>query len=463
MLSPSIYLRPLKGFGNEVLNLIAGLYFKQYYSVPVYYYLQNSLSTFPHVFNQSSDHIEYIYEKPVNSTEIWIKDYDSIPSKIESIVIFKGFEKWIDQMYGNLEPKLKIALQVNPEFLNYSKRYVGTDYSCLHIRYGSKMCLAAIQSKPVSVVNPYDYLQVIDKLRQNGNLYIVTDSKPIVNKYILSGLDNRTGIKIFNGFNIDSFNLTINAKDYFLGPSMFSYAAACLNPLCQMKQISNRWLVSKPYWNINLDLHYLNDKSILHQIAIDYADSMKTYNQIGGGRVISERRLTNLITNGPIVLEDVYVSDRINIYGTLKFDTLSAEIVEVYGTVYGRSGGFNILNVYGQLSIDRSHSQRLIVVGALDADRIEVNGIAEIVGSVYVRNSIINTFSLITNSARFDNCRIDHLVINNYDNREKRIILYYCQVNRLIVRGNRLRVSINSGTIVNSILNVDLILDPLLF
>jgi hypothetical protein len=511
----SVYIKCSNGFGNKVFDLISGIYLKNKFGTNIYYAIDQvehevnpNNPFFGRVFYQSHKKINYISIRKYNDLkeslpieEIWIDSLDKIPNKITFNVRFRGLYRFAYTMYSSLSDNDKNLFEINPHVLNqkfYDKyiNHMSRNYACVHIRYGDKLCYGLEDFKhtkytpyTLPIYTPQYYVDQINELLKKDleEILIVTDSIGIVKKYIMEKIILNPKIVLFDSTTIDSFYLMTKSKYIIMSHSTFSFASAYFNPtaVCYllkkyMVNVEKDYIFEddaiSPNWIIIDNKDYLLNfnQNLLKKMVEEYADCNKyIHKQIAGKRAYSSRdiadlgeqkikndRMSKFITNGPITFDNTKIKSKLIIYGTLNYDKLDVNgISKIYGTVYGKNGYFNKLNIYGQADIEKTSINNIVLNGSLYADKIEITNKASVAGPIYVSNTNINTIEILSKYARFDDCMVNMLIINNRDNNPKKIVVNISTINKIIVKGKPLNINASDDSIIGRVVNGTIIID----
>lgn len=248
-IKPSIYIKCYKGFGNKVFDLITGMYLYNKYSntVDIHFAVDKSIYDteedpfFGKVFPQSLNFFKFMFMNQYRRLEDSIKEtviesLEDLPEIITKNIRFIGMYKFIYQMYSSLTDKT--VFQINPKLISKKIEELSkTEYGCVHIRYGDKLCFA--DERNVSdkwshyqypVYTPdYFILQIRNLLEAEIDVIVMTDSMDIVQKYIMPEFIDNPHVQLVDSQYVESFYLLTKAGYLVLSYSTFSFAAAYLN------------------------------------------------------------------------------------------------------------------------------------------------------------------------------------------------------------------------------------------
>lgn len=249
-MEPSIYFKSSKGFGNKVFDLIASCYIRQKYSENnIYFAIDKSIYDmeedpfFGQVFPHSSSFLIYLFMNKYNRLkielpiiEIVIDNLDDLPDTITENVRFIGLHKFIYLMYSEINDKS--VFKINPKMISKKLENIeNTEYGCIHIRYGDKLCYAN-EKFPSDKYTHYQYpvytpdyyiLQIRNLLDADIDVVIMTDTFDLVTQYIMPEFINNPKVTLVNSQYIESFYLLTKASYLILSHSTFSFSAAYLN------------------------------------------------------------------------------------------------------------------------------------------------------------------------------------------------------------------------------------------
>ncbi|XWV26921.1 glycosyl transferase family 11 [Tupanvirus soda lake] len=520
--SYSIYITSCNGFGNKVFDLISAVYLQNKYKTNVYFITDKSINDKPgnpffgNVFYKSSSKVKYItmdeyygLKETIQINEDWIDDLSKLPTEITTNIHFGGLYRFAYIMYSSLSTNDKKLFEINPNLLNnelcdkYINKMSG-NYACVHIRYGDKLCYGLKEFKhskytpyALPVYTPQFYIDQINELLKQDltEILVITDSIDIVKKYITNKFYGNPKIVIMDSCHIDSFYLLTKAKYIVLSHSTFSFSSAYFNPsaIC--------FLLKKYMINVERDYVYIDDaispnwividnqeyllnfnQKLLKELVVEYAkcneftkiqtagkqpyrhdtndfvpDDNKFFNV--SAKKIKNQRLDEFVTNGPITIDRTKIGSKLIIYGTLYFNDLDiGGVSKVHGTVYGRKGVFNKLNIYGPLNIQNSIIYNLSAYGSVYAYDIDINK-ATIFGPVFVRNTDINKIKLLSDLAKFDTTYINTLVIDNTEQKPKKITVSGSIINNIIVIGKSLTIRVSKDTNIINTKNATIVID----
>ena len=250
---PSIYFKCSKGFGNKVFDLIAGVYLRKKYDVntDVFFAVEKSIYDteedpfFGQVFTKTMNTFKFMFMNKYKRMklegsikEIMIDKLEDLPDIITENVRFIGMHKFIYQMYSFLGFNDKAIFQINPKLISKKIEDISkTEYGCVHIRYGDKLCYAGeenhndkyTQYKYPVYTPDYYILQIRNLLNADIDVYVMTDTIDIVTQYIMPEFINNPKVKLLDSQYIESFYLLTRAGYLILSYSTFSFAAAYLN------------------------------------------------------------------------------------------------------------------------------------------------------------------------------------------------------------------------------------------
>jgi len=289
-----IYIKSYKGFGNKVFDLIVGVYLRNKYpDSDIYFAIDKSIYDtendpfFGKVFPKSHGLFQYMFMnkyKRVETTimEIVIESLDDLPDVITENVRFIGMYKFIYQMYSNISASYRDVFQINPKLISKKIDDISnTEYGCIHIRYGDKLCYADenyVSNKyshyQYPVYTPdYYILQIRNLLEAKIDVIVMTDSMDIVTKYIMPEFVDNPKVQLLDSQYIESFYLLTKAGYLVLSYSAFSFSAAYLNnkAICHLvKKIPN---------DPSKDYVYEDDAISPDWIIIDVKNFILNYNQ----------------------------------------------------------------------------------------------------------------------------------------------------------------------------------------
>jgi hypothetical protein len=502
--SPAIYLRCSSGFGNKIFELISAIYLKNKYKIDVYLAIGKSLHDntedpfFGNIFYKSYTKVKYIFMKKYYTlkntlpiTEQWIDDLDKLPEKITTNIRFAGLYRFAYLMYSSFDDADKNLFDINSKLLDkqiYDKYIVDmkANYACVHIRYGDKLCYGLEEFKHTKytpymlpIYTPQYYIDQINELLKKDlvEILIMTDSVELVNEFIMDKFPEKSRITLFDSHYLDSFYLLTKAQYIIMSHSTFSFAAAYFNPtaICYLVK---KYFVDKekdylveddalsPKWIIIDNKNYiLNfDQPLVKKMVDFYSGCNKYITQKGGqkqakdygnySKKFKNEELENLVTNGPTTLTNINISENLAIFGTLRYQKLIVEgVTKIYGTVYGKKGDFNNLKVYGPLNIETTNINKLLCDGTIYAEKINIKSNAVIVGSVYILKSIIKNIELSSTEIEFSGSSVDRLTINNKNNKPIKITINSCIINKIVIRGKPLSIAVSVDSKINKIIN----------
>ena len=479
--SPAIYVRCSSGFGNKVFDLISAIYLKNKYNINVYFAVDRSIHDKPddpffgNVFYKSYLKVKYIYmkkyyhlKKTLPIEEQWIDDLDKLPAKITINIRFGGLYRFAYLMYSSFSEEDKKLFEINPKLLDprIQAKYIDKKFACVHIRYGDKLCFALEEFKQTKytpymlpVYVPQYYIDQITELLTEDldEILVMTDSIDLVKKYVTSHFRDNPKIVLFDSHYLDSFYLLTKAIYIILSHSTFSFAAAYFNPLavCYLlkkymmdpqkdfiyedEAISPKWII------IDNKQYLLNfNQELLKKMIIDYANCNKYIStqpnqptQKGSGKkIVNEVLEEDLITNGPIIINDTNITGKLVIYGTATYNNVTVNgQTNIFGTLYGQRGLFRKLNVNGHTDIKKTIIKKFLGNGKVYADDLRITH-GSIIGPIYLSNSDIKSLEIISDLAEFITCRIDKLVIHNANNYSKNITIRGSTVDNIKVEGD---------------------------
>jgi hypothetical protein len=341
VLIKEIYIYNDNSFGDKVFNLIYGIYLYNLYNLnnlnklnklnkeqcKINYIIAKSKHTkkdekdLDIIFPDSKNKINFIkydeltnynksaINKIINSHNIifnTIKDfpkYENLPNIIKfndcfhlTYKMYETFNKSDIDIFQNINSNLITDNSIN--------LYKNLDYAILDIRYekhliyDSKKTDNNIQYDSYLLYTPQYYR---DMLRMISNLLfiiIITDSKEIVNDYILNTYSHKNNYVFINTNTIDSFYLYYNAKHIVMCNNTFSMAGTYFN-MSNMKNMNN---------NYNTIIYYLlyRNKNSIFSLPEEKAISDKW-------NIISEKQY--ILNYNLTLISDLYeFTKTINLY-----------------------------------------------------------------------------------------------------------------------------------------------------
>ncbi len=501
--SRRILIKSTGGFGNKVFDLIAAIYLQNKYGVEIFFAVSKYDGPFMgKIFPNSGKKIFYIgmdnyvlMSTSILINEITVNTLDDLPETIISNTIFIGLHKFAYTMYDSLPDLDKKIFEINPDMLSSSIKSVNSvNYACVHIRYGDRLCYALEDFNQTKyspyllpVYSPQYYIDQINELLETNvdKIFIITDSSDLVQHVVIDKLSksDRIEIRYPSYETIDHFYLLTKAKYIVMSYSTFSFAAAYFNPhavsyLLKQFVLNNKKYVYEedvisPKWIIIDNKEYLlnHNQNLLKELIKEYSNYCNLNDNLVGGRnknssyysntkKIHDQHIDNLVTNGPITITKTNIDAKLVVYGTLNFtDLIVNGTIKNYGTIYGKNGNLKNLNIYGTLNIQDTKFDKLILHGTLNADNIIIKSDAFMVGRLYARNTKINKIVILSNITRFDDSIINNLIINNTDNKPKKIFLKNTNVNKLVVKGKSLTINISADSKIKQSVNATVYID----
>lgn len=229
-----IFLALKNGFGNKIYNLIILHYLRVTLNAEIYTKIKVSKHD---KLNEEEiyEKIKYIFPNIFDNVTVfdtW-KDVDKIFGRnkldIDIVVKQKNGNFVLKNFYHYYEEIIKMVIKINNKKLfKINDNLINDKYkNIIHIRYGDKL---KFYTDTYSIFKPELYIKLIDKILKNTkeNIYILTDSNNIVDKFIIKKINNKR-IKLLNTDVYDAFIIMYNSKKFIFGNSTLAILAAVLN------------------------------------------------------------------------------------------------------------------------------------------------------------------------------------------------------------------------------------------
>ena len=256
-----IYIYNNNSFGDKVFNLIYGIYLYNLYKgqCQINYIIAKSNITkndeqdldiiFPDSknkinfikYDQLSSYNKSVINKIINSHTIifnTLKDfpkYENLPNIIKfndcfqlTYKMYETFTKTDIDIFQNINNNL-----ITDDSINLYKKL---NYAIIDIRYEKNLIYNVnkednniIQYDSYLLYTPQYFVNMLRMIDLNLFIIIITDSKEIVNDYIVNNYYNKTNYVFIDTNSINSFYLYYNAKHIIMSNNTFSMAGTYFN------------------------------------------------------------------------------------------------------------------------------------------------------------------------------------------------------------------------------------------
>lgn len=484
----SLYLKSQKGFGNKVLDLLSAVYLKRRYDVPVYLVMDDK--TFQIIFDKASKLVKYItFDQYPKAKILYLDSFDKLPEKVTEPLTIIGLERYIPNFYYDIDEKDINLLQVNPNSVDKAiVKAAKSTYACVNIRYDKNLCAALNSDIKTNVMlyhpNYYkDMLEVLLNKEEIEAVYIITEAKELVKKYILdeSEIANDPRIIFADYPPVDLFYLMTNAEYLVLSHNIFGFAAAYLNTKATIYfavpdgEAENN---DRSGWELVANTKYIltPDLEITKELAYDYGDCdkyvpkisrmskgsrprmyPKAYFMVNPVTIIRESR-DDLSHYGPLSISNLIIHRTLSVEGALKFyNILVKGRMRVKGTMYGSKGTITDLTLLGEGHLEACLINDCLSNGSIVAQNSIFKGESVFIGNYFFNHCSLYRVQILSQRTDFVNSVIDDCIILN--NTEPILIRFVnCKINRLVA-GNFVTVHVDTLSKIKATHNVNVIID----
>jgi hypothetical protein len=249
-----IYVLGRGGFGNKAFDLISCVYYKKIYPesqvIYVEYYSYHNIKNDPlleDIFPKTKEIINFElpknYEKFEGNTihhiyPVDFKNLNEFPEykKLNEINRFHSCYNLIEKIWNYFNNYDKSFFEINNNLLDKNIiNYKTKKYAIIHIRYGDKINIAIknfnkSNNEKFPIYTPEYYIKIINKLnKKDVPIILITDSKIIVEKFILNKISNKKNIKILDVHWLNAFYLLCYGTYVIMSYSTFSFLAGYFN------------------------------------------------------------------------------------------------------------------------------------------------------------------------------------------------------------------------------------------
>jgi hypothetical protein len=255
-----IYIYNNNEFGDKVFNLIYGIYLYNLYKgkCKINYVIANSKYTkkdekdLDIIFPDSKTKINFIkydelsiknkniINKIINSHNIVFNTLKEFPKyeNLPNIIKFNDCFSLIYKMYETFEKAdIDIFQNINTSLITDEKinLYKKLNYALIDIRYEKTLFYNKNKENDITqydsylLYTPQYYIDMFKLISGGLFIIIITDSKEIVNDYILNTYSKKSDYLFINTNTIDSFYLYYNAKHIIMSNNTFSMAGTYFN------------------------------------------------------------------------------------------------------------------------------------------------------------------------------------------------------------------------------------------
>lgn len=442
--------------------------------------------TFAITFDKSTKIIKYItFADYPKAKVLYLDSFDKLPDKITESLTIIGLERYIPNFYYEIDDADIKLMQVNPNSVDKAiVKEAKSTYACVNIRYDKNLCSALHEDikSNVMLYHPKYYIDMIEALiekQELDHIYIITESKELVQKYVLKDIDDPR-ISFAEYTPVDLFYLMTNADYLVLSHNIFGFAAAYLNPEATIYfavpdgEADNN---DETGWELIANSKYIlsSNMAIAKDMAYDYGDCDKyvpkitsmskgsrprtfprAYFMVNPVSIIREV-YTNLSHYGPLSVSNTIVHRSLSVEGALKFyNILVKGSMRVKGTMYGNKGTIADLTMLGEGHLESSIVGDCLSDGSIVANNSMFKGESVLVGNYFLNHCTMNRVQLLSRRTDFVNSVIaDCIILNNTEPISIRFI--NCRIGRL-VSGSYITVHIDSLTKIKASHGVNIVI-----
>ena len=257
----------MHGLGNKLFDLLIGFFIQKLNGGEIYFVYNKGFNNkriepnIDDIFPNLRKDVKFIKEREMrelkekykeslfiaNNRNISVLDDLKFNNRYKLVYFFNNFYlyKYIYDIFKILSKKIIENFEFN--FNLISKKVLDiskTKYASIHIRYGDKLDISSKKEYKFNflVYHPRFYIKMIKTfIKNNINVYIVTDDENIVQKFILNKVKQSDKVEILKIPSIEALYLLSHSKYLVLSMSTFSMFAALIN-----KNLRKAFIASRP-------------------------------------------------------------------------------------------------------------------------------------------------------------------------------------------------------------------------
>lgn len=265
------------GFGNKIIDIVTGLYFKHVNGGEIYMLLKNSVHDRPtdpkliNIFPELKEHFKIINNNDeltqlcntfgtyiINCSDIKkIDDFiiDNENNKKKVILLAEKYKSYclFLEMYRELPEEIKKVININKILITPKTEKIVNELNdktaVVHVRYGDKLKTSRRKDSQFTflICTPDFYIEMINKFIEDGftKIFIVTDENKIVEKFIVEKITNRKDkIEILNIPFYEAFYLLSKSINTVISISSFSLIPALIGDFNGV--LKNAYIATRP-------------------------------------------------------------------------------------------------------------------------------------------------------------------------------------------------------------------------